>query len=146
MSMSEDLSFQGTGTGHLTRDAELKFTSGGIAVCKFAIAINKRRKHGDGWELYASFFDCVLWGPLGESLNKYLVKGKHIAIRGELHQNRWEQDGQMRSKIEIIIDDIRLLPGSRKDAPADPGSGGRADDYDNGYQGVVRNHDDPVPF
>lgn len=110
--MAEDLNIVAQ-NGRLTRDAELKYTSGGIPVCKFSIAVNKRRKIGNEWSLYPSFFDCVLWGPLGESLHKYLVRGKLVGIRGELHQNRWEQEGQNRSKVEILIENIYLLPGGR---------------------------------
>lgn len=98
--------------GRLTRDAELKYTSGGMAVCKFAIAVNKRRKQGEQWVDEANFFDIVLWGRSGESLNQYLVKGKQVAIEGELHQNRWEQDGQARSKIEIMANNVQLLGGN----------------------------------
>lgn len=98
--------------GRLTRDAELKYTSGGMAVCKFAIAVNKRRKQGEQWVEEANFFDIVLWGRSGESLNQYLVKGKQVAIEGELHQNRWEQDGQARSKIEIMANNVQLLGGN----------------------------------
>lgn len=143
--MNEDLNLWG-GTGRLTRDAELKFTSGGIAVCKFSIACSKRRKNGAEWILYPSFFDCVLWGPLGESLIRYLVKGKFVAIRGELHQNRWEQDGQARSKVEIMVQDIHLLPGSRKDGQGNQTGDSDRDEYDNGYQGRVQDHEGSVPF
>lgn len=98
--------------GRLTRDAELKYTSGGMAVCKFAIAVNRRKKSGEQWVEEASFFDIVLWGRSGETLNQYLVKGKQIAVEGELHQNRWEQDGQSRSKIEIVANNVQLLGGN----------------------------------
>jgi len=98
--------------GRLTRDAELKYTSGGMAVCKFAIAVNKRRKQGEQWVDEANFFDIVLWGRSGETLNQYLVKGKQVAVEGELHQNRWEQDGQSRSKVEINANNVQLLGGS----------------------------------
>jgi single-strand DNA-binding protein len=97
--------------GRLTRDAELKYTAGGQAVCKFSIAINRRRKSGDQWVDEANFFDIVLWGKQGESLNQYLVKGKQIGIDGELRQDRWEQDGQNRSKVEIVANNIQLLSG-----------------------------------
>lgn len=107
--------------GHMTRDAELKYTSGGMAVCKFAIAVNKRRKQGEQWIEEANFFDIVLWGKSGESLNQYLVKGKQIAVEGELRQNRWEQDGQARSKIEINASNVQLLggvPGQQSQQPS----------------------------
>ena len=105
--------------GRLTRDAEIKYTSGGMAVCKFAIAVNKKKKQGDQWVDEANFFDVVLWGKQGESLNQYLVKGKQVAVEGELHQNRWEQDGQARSKVEINADNVQLLGGgNQQTAPA----------------------------
>jgi single-strand DNA-binding protein len=97
--------------GRLTRDAELKYTQGGMPICRFAIAVNRKKKAGDGWVEEASFFDVVLWGKAGEALAQYLVKGKQIAISGELHQNRWEQDGQARSKVEIQAENVQLLGG-----------------------------------
>jgi single-strand DNA-binding protein len=105
--------------GRLTRDAELKYTAGGQAVSKFSIAINRRRKSGDQWVDEANFFDIVVWGRQAESLNQYLVKGKQIGIDGELRQDRWEQDGQNRSKVEIVATNIQLLGGG-----ANGGSGG----------------------
>ncbi|HUZ16876.1 MAG TPA: single-stranded DNA-binding protein [Spirochaetia bacterium] len=97
--------------GRLTRDAELKYTSGGSAVSKFSIAVNRRRKQGDQWVDEANFFDIALWGKQAESLNQYLTKGKQIAVEGELRQDRWEQDGQSRSRVEIHAVNIQLLGG-----------------------------------
>ena len=106
--------------GRLTRDAELKSTASGQAVCKFSIAVNRRRKNGDQWEDEANFFDIVLWGRQGESLHQYLVKGKMVGIDGELRQDRWQQDGQNRSKVEIVANYLQLLGGGV------PGGGGGA--------------------
>jgi single-strand DNA-binding protein len=97
--------------GRLTRDAELRYTAGGQAVCKFSVAVNRRRKNGDQWEDEANFFDIVLWGRQGESLNQYLVKGKMIGVEGELRQDRWQQDGQNRSRVEIVANNLQLLGG-----------------------------------
>ena len=99
--------------GRLTRDAELKYTSGGMAVCKFALAVNERRKQGEQWVDEANFFDIVLWGKSGESLNQYLVKGKQVAVTGKLRQERWEQEGQNRSKISVTALEVELLGGNR---------------------------------
>ncbi|AEF85319.1 plasmid-derived single-stranded DNA-binding protein (SSB) (Helix-destabilizing protein) [Treponema primitia ZAS-2] len=111
--------------GRLTRDAELKYTANGQAVCKFSIAVNRRRKNGDQWVDEANFFDIVVWGKQGESLNQYLVKGKMVGVDGELRQDRWEQDGQNRSKVEIVATNIQLLGGGPGGA-AGQGSGGSA--------------------
>jgi single-strand DNA-binding protein len=98
--------------GRLTRDSELKYTANGQAVCKFSIAVNRRKKNGDQWVDEPNFFDIVLWGRQGETLNQYLVKGKLVGVDGELRQDRWEQDGQNRSKVEIIANNIQLLGGA----------------------------------
>lgn|SRR5512133_1111895 len=97
--------------GRLTRDAELKYTSGGLAISRFSIAVNRRKKNGDTWEDEASFFDVTLFGKSAESVNQYLTKGKQVAIKGELHQDRWEQEGQARSKVGIIAESVQLLGG-----------------------------------
>ncbi|MDR0710577.1 MAG: single-stranded DNA-binding protein [Spirochaetaceae bacterium] len=109
--------------GRLTRDAELKYTAGGQAVCKFSIAVNRRKKSGEQWVDEANFFDIVLWGRQGESLNQYLLKGKQVGIEGELRQDRWEQDGQNRSKVEIVANNLQLLGGN---SPGTGGTGGGA--------------------
>ncbi|MDR3130586.1 MAG: single-stranded DNA-binding protein [Treponema sp.] len=107
--------------GRLTRDAELKYTPGGQAVCKFSIAINRRRKSGEQWVDEANFFDIVLWGRQGEALNQYLVKGKQIGVDGELRQDKWEQEGQNRSKVEIVANNIQLLGSGSGGAGNGPG-------------------------
>jgi single-strand DNA-binding protein len=98
--------------GRLTRDAELKYTASGQAVCKFSVAVNRRRKNGDQWEDEANFFDVVLWGKQGEAVNQFLLKGKTVGVEGELRQDRWQQDGQNRSKVEIVANNIQLLGGN----------------------------------
>lgn len=97
--------------GRLTRDAELKYTPGGLAISRFSIAVNRRKKNGDAWEDEASFFDITLFGKSAESVNQYLVKGKQIAVKGELHQDRWAQEGQARSKVGINAESVQLLGG-----------------------------------
>jgi single-strand DNA-binding protein len=121
--------------GRLTRDAELKYTAGGQAVCKFSIAVNRRRKNGDQWEDEANFFDIVLWGRQGESLNQYLVKGKMIGVEGELRQDRWQQDGQNRSKVEIVANNIQLLGASGGSGGGAYGGSGPANAVPGSYGG-----------
>lgn len=100
--------------GRLTRDAELKYTSSGTAVCKFAIAVNRSRKNGESWEDEAHFFDVVLWGRQGEAIHQYLAKGKQVGVTGELRQNRWQtDDGQNRSRVEIHALNVQLLGGAQ---------------------------------
>jgi len=97
--------------GRLTRDAELKSLASAQTVAKFSIAVNRKKRQGDEWVDEPNFFDIVLWGRMAESLHQYLVKGKAVAVDGELRQDRWTQDGQNRSKVEIIANNIQLLGG-----------------------------------
>ncbi len=149
--------------GRLTRDAELKYTSGGSPVAKFGLAVNRRRKVGDQWEEEANFFDVVVWGRTAEALNQYLVKGKQIGVEGELRQDRWEQDGQKRSRVEIVASNIMLLggrggeggpgpsspggPGGQggQGGPAGPARGGGAAGGPAGHEGQDDFEDD-IPF
>jgi len=96
--------------GRLTRDSELKYTTNGTAVAKFSIAANRYAKDREE----VSFFDVTVWSKQAESLNPYLTKGKQVAIEGELRQERWEKDGQARSRVEIVARQIQLV-GSKDD-------------------------------
>ncbi|OHD27391.1 MAG: single-stranded DNA-binding protein [Spirochaetes bacterium GWB1_66_5] len=112
--------------GNLTRDAELKFTNAGLAISKFSLAVNRRTKKGDTWQDEVDFFDAVFMGKGAEAVSQYLLKGKQVGIQGELRQNRWEQEGQKRSKVEIFVTNLQLLGGGRgggQAAPAEPGGG-----------------------
>ena len=97
--------------GRLTRDAELKYTNSGLAVSSFSLAVNRRKRSGDNWEDEVSFFDLALFGKRAEALNQYLTKGQQVAVEGSLTQDRWEQDGNKRSKVKIIANNIQLLGG-----------------------------------
>ncbi|MDR1363459.1 MAG: single-stranded DNA-binding protein [Spirochaetaceae bacterium] len=115
--------------GRLTRDAEYKVLPSGQAVCNFSIAVNRRRKNGDSWEDEANYFDIVLWGKQADSLNRYLIKGKQIGVDGELRQDRWQQDGQNRSKVVISAINVQLLGGG-------PGQGGAGASGGGSYSGM----------
>ena len=95
--------------GRVVKDAELKFTPSSTPVTRFSVAVNRSRKNGDQWEEEVSYIDIVLWGRSAESISKFLVKGKQVAVEGELRQNRWEQDGQQRSKLEVVASNVQLL-------------------------------------
>ena len=98
--------------GRLTRDANLKFTNSGLPICEFSLAINRRVRQGETWVDEAHFFDVTLFGKQGEAIAQYMTKGTQIAVEGELRLDRWEQDGQKRSKIKIVANNVQLL-GSR---------------------------------
>ncbi len=135
--------------GRLTRDAELKYTNAGTAVCKFSIAVNRRKRSGEQWTDEVSYFDIVLWGKQGEAIHQYLGKGKQIAVNGELRQNRWEQDGQTRSKVEIIASNVQLLGGSSGGSQGTSRGGtGSApfEKFDNRNTTGPEDFEDDIPF
>ncbi len=107
--------------GRLVRDAQLKYTNSGLAICEFSIAINNRRKQGDEWVDEPNFFDVTLFGRQGEAIQRYLTQGKQVGVDGQLRQDRWQTpEGQNRSKVGIVANNVMLLGGR------DGGSGGNA--------------------
>lgn len=102
--------------GNMTRDAELRYTPSGTAVLSFRVAVNESRKVDDSWEDYPNFIDCVMFGKRAESVSDYLRKGVYVAVTGRLHQSRWEKDGQNRSKIEVMVDNLHFESKGAKSA------------------------------
>lgn len=100
--------------GRLTKDAELRYTPQGTAVTTLSIANNKKVKRDNEWVQEAYYFDCTMFGKSGENLNKYLKKGKQVAIEGELQQDRWndKDTGARRSKVKINVNLLQLLGGT----------------------------------
>ncbi len=118
--------------GRLTKNAELKFTNSGTPVTRLSLAVNRRKKSGDNWEDEVNFFDVILWGKIAERLTEYLKKGKQIGVTGELRQNRWEQDGNKRSRVEIVADNIQLLGGKSQESNQSQSDGNdSSEEFDN---------------
>lgn len=97
--------------GNLTRDVELRYIPSGTAVTDISLAVNERVKRNDEWIEEANFFDVTLWGRTAEVAGEYLSKGSSVLIEGRLKQDRWEQDGQKRSKIKVIGEKMQMLGG-----------------------------------
>ena len=122
--------------GNLTRDPELRYTPGGLAVTSFGLAVSNRRKVGDEWKEEPCFVDIKIFGRMAETSSEYLSKGRKCAIEGRLAYSKWEKDGQTRSKLEVIANNIQFLgqgqgqqgrgdraPGAGNDPLADLGGG-----------------------
>jgi len=96
--------------GNLTRDPELKSTPSGQSVCSFTLALNSSYKNNAGeWVETASYVDCVAWGPLAERVSQWLFKGNPVLLSGKLQSRSWEQDGQKRSKLEVVAGDVVFI-------------------------------------
>lgn len=98
-------------SGNLTRDPELRSTAGGTQVLTFGVAVNDRRRNPQSgeWEDVPNYIDCVVFGNRAEPLSRFLSKGMKVAIEGKLRWSSWERDGQKRSKIEVIVDEVEFL-------------------------------------
>jgi len=96
--------------GNLTRDPELRQTPNGQNVCSFSLALNRSYKGSDGnWQEATDYIDIVAWGPLGERVSQYLSKGRPCLVNGRLQSRSWEQDGQKRSKVAVLANDVTFL-------------------------------------
>jgi len=93
--------------GNLTRDPELRFTTGGRGVASFGLAVNRRYQVNGEWQEQVSFFNIVCWGHLGENAAATLTKGSRCIVTGRLEQRSWEtNDGEKRSVVEVIADEV----------------------------------------
>jgi single-strand DNA-binding protein len=93
--------------GNVTRDPELRYTTGGRGVASFGLAVNRRYQSNGEWQEQTSFFDIVAWGTLGENAAGSLNKGTRVVVVGRLEQRSWDtQEGEKRSKIEVVADEI----------------------------------------
>ena len=99
-------------SGNLSREPEVRTTASGNPVMGFGIAVNDRRKNSQTgeWEDYPNFIDCTMFGARAQSVSRFLSKGSKVAIEGKLRWSQWEtNEGQKRSKIEIIVDEIEFM-------------------------------------
>ena len=121
-------------TGNLTRDPEIRRTQSGMAIMSLGVAVNDRRKNNQTgeWEDYANFIDCTMFGTRAESVSNYLHKGSKVGIDGKLRYSSWERDGQKRSKIEVVVDDLELLSPRNGQGGGYQGGGSY---QNNSYQG-----------
>lgn len=96
-------------SGNLIRDPEMRSTQSGMTVLSFCVAVNDRVKNNqtNEWEDHPNFVDCTMFGKRAESVGKYLGKGVKVFIAGKLRHSTWEdREGNKRSKLEAIVDDI----------------------------------------
>lgn len=118
-------------SGNLTREPELRQTAGGMTIMTFGLAVNDRAKNQQTgeWEDRPNFVDVAVFGKRAESLSKFLTKGMKISLDGKLRYSSWERDGQKRSKLEVIADDIDVM--QRRDQNGGGGYQGRSGGYQN---------------
>jgi len=90
-------------------EKDFGYISTGTAKLQLHVANNESRKKGENWEDETSYFDITVWGKPAENLKQKIRKGLLIAVSGRLKQDRWEKDGQKKSKIYINADSVQIL-------------------------------------
>lgn len=96
--------------GNLTRDPELRQTPNGQNVVSFSLALNRSYKDASGeWQEATDYIDVVAWAALAERVAQYLTKGRRCLVVGRMQSRSWEQDGNKRSKVEVLANDVTFL-------------------------------------
>lgn len=145
-------------SGNIGRDPELRQTQGGTQVLTFSLAVSDRKRNPQSgeWEDVTNWIPCVVFGNRAESLSRFLAKGMKCAVEGKLRQSSYQgKDGQKRSKIEVIVDEVEFLSGSKaQNQPQQQQANNYANQYQNGaysapqqptgYQSDIS--DTPIPF
>ena len=108
--------------GNLTKDPEMRQTTGGTNVCTFSVAVNRRFKDKNTGEAQTDFFNIVVWRQLAELCGRYLAKGRKVCVTGELQNRSYDaKDGTKRYVTEILATGMLQAP----EATSPPGASGR---------------------
>jgi len=156
--------------GNLTRDPQVKYTTGGTAVTEIGLAVNRRwlDKQSNQWKDETTFVDVTLWGRTAEIAGEYLAKGRPVLIEGRLQLDTWDdrESGQKRSKLRVVGENMTML-GGKGDGPSGGGGGGgggggraqsgsrgpsaggeshESSDFSPSFDDASASQDDDVPF
>lgn len=104
--------------GNLTRTPEMRTTQSGKNVCNFTVAVNRRRS-GQNGQPEVDFFRVQAWDKLAENCQRYLAKGRKVAVVGPVSVNTYQaNDGSTRAQLEMIADDVEFLSSRSDDTTA----------------------------
>lgn len=98
--------------GNLTRDPELRSTTSGSSVTSFALAVNRTWNNAQGErQEETSFIDCEAWGRTGETIAKYVSKGRQLLVSGRLRQDTWQDKdtGKNRSTLRVVVEEFSFV-------------------------------------
>ena len=106
-------------SGNLTRDPELRATTGGTTVMTFGLAVEDRRRdpRTGEWGTYTNFVDCTMFGERAEKIARYISKGRKVSVEGKLRYSTWDGDGGKRSKLEVIVEEIEFMSSGQNQQP-----------------------------
>ncbi len=121
--------------GNLTHDPEMRTTTSGVSVCSFSVAVTRRFAQAGG-ERQTDYFRVNAWRQLGETCQKFLAKGRKVAVVGELQARTYEtKEGATRVSLDVAADEVEFLSPRQQEggAPASYGGGSPAP-YSGGSQ------------
>jgi single-strand DNA-binding protein len=95
-------------SGKIGRDPEIKQTNSGLAICNFSLATSESVKKGDKWEKETEWHNVVVFGGRGEYIYNNATKGSGIVLTGRIKTETWEKNGEKKSKVVIIAEDIDI--------------------------------------
>ena len=120
--------------GNLTRDPELRVTQQGTPVCTFTVAVNRRQQGAEAGQPDADFFRVTAWRKTAENCNRFLAKGKKVAVSGAVSLNTYTaKDGTTKASLEVNADEVEFL-------------GGQTQQQADAKAGFVPVDDEPLPF
>ena len=99
--------------GRLTKDPELRYTTSGVPVTRFTLAVNRNYTNQQG-EREVDFIPITVWRGAAESCAKYLAKGRLVAVAGRIQTGSYEKDGQRHYTTEVVADEVKFLEWGNK--------------------------------
>ena len=110
--------------GNMTADPELKQTAGGVSVCSFSIAVNRRFAKADQGQQNVDFINIVTWRQQAEFVSRYFKKGNPILICGQLQTRSWsDNQGQKRYTTEVVADEVSFVESGNRSGDGMPMGG-----------------------
>lgn len=144
--------------GNLTKDPEMRSTQSGVAVCNFAIAVNRRFRNQQTGQQETDFLNVIAWRQLAELCNKYLAKGRKVAVTGSIQTRTYVvKDGSKRTAWDIVADEVEFLsqnqqsstqsaPGAYTTAASKDSGTAYAPQPHNDFGGFTQVDDEELPF
>lgn len=137
--------------GNLTRDVEIRHTSGNQAVANIGLAVSRKFRTADGeTREETTFVDCEAWGKTAETMSKYLHKGRPVFIEGRLKLDTWEDknDGSKKSKLRVVVENFQFVDSKASEGGSNSGGGSYAASRSTASAQDHADHgsDDDIPF
>jgi single-strand DNA-binding protein len=107
--------------GNLTKDPDVRYTPSGTPVTTLRLAVTSKYKQGDEMKDETLFIDAVVFGKQAETCGQYLAKGNPVLVEGRLRERKWESEGAQKSRMEVVVNNVRFLP--KRDSAASSAAG-----------------------